>query len=157
MSTILRVPGMTLADQGGRGGHPPCYVNTLLRQNQILFSNNVLYVPSLSLFKYDVNKEGDSSFTDIRWQKGVGSPKGPKFADIILEQPLIYSILFSLEFVLFEFVNFIFYMLLSFLYGANSKSALYHCTGSFWAIFLLDFYCSPGGFFEIFKDCISWC
>ena len=57
---------LTLADQGGRGGHPPCYVNTLLRQNQILFSNNILYVPSLSLFKYDVNKEGDSSFTDIR-------------------------------------------------------------------------------------------
>ena len=37
----------------------------------------MLYFPSLSLIKYDVSKE---------W--GVGVQKGPKYADVILEQPL---------------------------------------------------------------------
>ena len=57
----------------------------MLSQNNLLFSNIMLYVPSLSLFKFDVRKGeggGGSLITD-------GVQKGPKYADVMLEQPLI--------------------------------------------------------------------
>ena len=60
-----------------------------------IFSHITLYVPSLSLFKYDVSKWGRGKWVLLREKKlltgrgGLGVQKGPKYTNAILECSLI--------------------------------------------------------------------